>query len=654
MQKAPIICIFRKQSHCFALQLALICLSFLITSTAKAQCPPNIDFETGTFDGWTCYTGFCSYVNGENVISLSPSGPVATQHVMFTANTGAGMDQYGGFPVNCPNGSNHSIRLGDNSAGGKAEGISYQFTIPPGRNVYNLIYHYAVVFQDPNHLEGQQPRMEIEITNVTDGQLIQCSSFTFHPYGSVLPGFFLSNTNDTGTPVWCKNWSAVSIQLNNMAGKTIQLFFKASDCTFKKHFGYAYIDVNTGCSSEFTGATYCPDDTAINIVAPYGYESYNWWNNNFTQQLGSAQTLSLIPPPPAGTTIAVQVVPYDGYGCLDTLYAKLVDTLKVTANAGPDVFSCNHAPVQIGTSPQDGLVYQWTPVTGLTDPNISNPLAAPDSNTVYIVNTRNSGGGCRTNDTVLVKASVVDTALQIIGKQAWCTTSPDSAVLHVHPADSIQWYFDDLPIRGANKPEYRVTQPGIYYAVISSQLGCELSTSRQPIVIESPIPGEQYPLLYAVINKPLGLVARPIGTTALWTPPANLDNPASFTPVFKGAEDMVYNINITSAAGCLTVDTQQVNIIKSVEIYVPNAFTPNNDGVNDYLHPIMKGIKELRYFRVYNRLGQLLYEMKSEGKGWNGAIDGTPQQTQTVVWVLEAVGLDDNIYRKKGTAILVR
>ncbi len=658
MQKALTICHCRKQLYCFALQLALIgLLVFPPCSVAVAQdCPPNIDFENGTFEGWTCYTGYVAYVNGQNVITITPSGgPVYNRHTMYAAAPpGAGLDPYGNFPINCPNGSGYSIRLGNDLGGGEAEGVSYEFTIPAGRNVYNLIYHYAVVFQDPNHLEGQQPRMEIQITNVTDNQVIDCSSFTFHPYGSVLPGFFLSDNPGSSTPVWCKNWSAVSIKLDNMAGKTIQLFFKTADCTFRKHFGYAYIDVNSECSSEFTGAAYCPDDTAINIVAPYGYQGYNWYDNSFTHLLGTSQTLTLVPPPPAGTTVAVQVVPFDGYGCSDTLYAKLVDTLKVTANAGPDAFSCNHAPVQIGVPPKPGLVYHWTPSAGLTNPDISNPLAAPDSNTTYIVATSSSGGGCRTTDTVVIKASVVDTVMQLSGKPAYCITSNDSAVLRVRPADSIQWYMDDVLIRGANQPVYKVTQPGIYYAVISNQLGCSLTTSRRQIIIDKPTPGIEYPVMYAVINKPLALKARSFGATVLWAPSVSLDNPASVTPVFNGNEDQLYIIGITTSSGCLTVDTQLVKTIKSVEIYVPNAFTPNNDGYNDYLRPLLKGVKELRYFRVYNRFGQLLYQAKAEGKGWDGAINGTQQPPQTVVWVLEAVGVDNEIYHKRGTAVLIR
>src|SRR3954469_629787 len=360
----------------FRFILSALMLVFGCIAVKAQECPPNIDFETGTFDNWTCYIGSAGESNGVNQISLQPSGgPIPGRHTMFSANTGE-VDEYGGFPVSCPNGSGHSIRLGNNSAGTQAEGISYTFTIPANRNVYSLIYYYAVVFQDPNHEIYQQPRLEIEITNVTDGSVIYCSSFTFIPYGSILPGFFESPNPNGDSPVWCKDLSAVSINLDGNAGKTIRLFFKTADCTFRRHFGYAYIDVNSDCGGNFVGATFCPDDTAIYVVGPYGFQDYTWYDNTLTQVLGTQQVLTLSPPPQSGTTLAVKMEPYEGYGCSTTKFTTLRDTLTVTAHAGTDTLSCNLNPVPIGAAPKDGLRYTWSPAAGLSNANVSNPQAA--------------------------------------------------------------------------------------------------------------------------------------------------------------------------------------------------------------------------------------------------------------------------------------
>jgi gliding motility-associated-like protein len=617
-------------------------------------CPPNIDFETGTFDNWTCYTGSVSAAGGVNTIFLSPSGgPVGNQHTMYSAPS-TEVDYFGGFPVNCPNGSGHSIRLGNNSGGGQAEGISYEFTIPAGQDIYSLIYHYAVVFQDPNHQIYQQPRLVIEVTDITDNEVLSCSSFTFIPFGNILPGFFLSPYQQDTTNVWCKDWSAVSINLDNKAGKTIRLFFKTADCTFTRHFGYAYIDVNSECSSEFVGATYCPEDAFVNVTAPFGYQNYTWFNNNFSQILGNSQSIVFNPPPPVGTVIAVQVVPYDGYGCLDTLYAKLIDTLTVISNAGRDGLSCNSNPVQIGANPKPGLIYSWSPPAGLSDPNIANPRAGPTITTTYVLTTKSAGGGCADMDTVVVEASTIDTSIRVLGKLAYCITSGDSTVLFVNPTDSIQWLKDNYPISNQHNIRYKVNQSGTYRAILYNDRGCTALTAEKKVLIEAPTPGITYPTEYAVVNYPHQLKARDFGTGVEWNPPTFLSSAVSLVPTFNGTTEKLYTIEIVTAAGCVTVDTQLVKVFKEVKFYVPSGFTPNQDGLNDYLKPIPVGIKEFKYFRVYNRWGQLVFDLKNDPKGWNGMINGKLQSTQVVVWMAEGVGINDVIYKQKGTCVLIR
>lgn len=593
-------------------------------------------------------------VNGTNVIQFLPTSPGTSRHTIFHSGSNE-RDPYGGFPVNCPNGSGSSIRLGNDMGGGEAEGISYLFTIPANQNEYSLIYHYAVVFQDPAHAIYQQPRMVVEISNVTDGEVISCSSFTFIPFGSPLPGFFQSSTpTPDGTPVWCKDWSAVSVKLNNLAGKTIQLMFKTADCTFRRHFGYAYIDVNSECSSEFVGASFCPDDTAVTVTAPYGYQAYKWYNGDFSQVLGTEQTLRFFPPPSAGTTVAVQVTPYDGYGCADTLYAKLLDNLKVDAVAGPDALYCGDRAVALGINPKPGLVYSWSPTTGLSNAAIANPQASPGVTTTYALSVRNSGGGCLNTDTITVRSSVADTAFALLGKSIYCLGNNDSSVLRVNAARTVQWFKDGSLITGAGQDILRVTQSGAYHARVYNTDGCIATTRTEKIFIDQPKPGIMYPLEYAVNNTPYQLQAREFGTKVQWMPSFYLSNAAIVNPQFQGARDQSYNIRIETATGCITVDTLLVKTAPAAGIFVPTAFTPNSDGRNDRLFPVLMGIKELRYFRIFNRWGQLLYETKQLNTGWDGRINGIMQSAGAVVWVAEAVGADKRVYQQKGTTVIVR
>lgn len=636
------------------LYMLLSVLLFSYSTLLAQDCPPNIDFESGTLNNWTCYTGTVAAVSGDHVFSLSPSnGPISGRHTIFSRLDNM-IDPYGGFPVTAPNGSGYSVRLGNDQAGGQAEGISYEFRIPSDQDYYSLIYHYAVVFQDPNHQIFQQPRLEIEITNVTDNQVIHCSSFTFIPYGSILPGFFVSPIVADSTSVWCKNWTAVSINLNGHAGKTIRLFFKTGDCTFIRHFGYAYIDVNTECSSEFVGAAFCPDDTGIQVTAPWGYQNYQWFNESFTQKLGSDQSINFSPPPAPGTRLAVEVTPYEGYGCLDTLYTTLMDTLTIQSNAGDDILSCNETPVPIGANPKPGLFYHWTPTTGLSDPNIANPLAGPPETTAYILTTTSYGGGCATRDTVIVTASIIDTTLTILGKDAYCIGSGDSTVLILPPATRIEWFRDDVPINIPNTNRLLVTQSGEYHATLYNNDGCSISTLKKSVFIEEPIPGIRYPVQYVVQDYSQQLTARDIGIAAEWSPGTFLSDVNSYTPIFDGEADMQYTIALQTRAGCLTVDTMVVMITKQIKIHVPTAFTPNNDGLNDYFKPIPMGIRDFKSFRIYNRWGQMIFDLKFDPRGWDGTINGRPQGSQVFVWVAEGVGVDNRTYIEKGTFTLVR
>ncbi len=639
-------------------QRILVILSYLLINCLHgfSQCPANIDFENGTFDGWNCYIGEVAAINSQNVISLQLApGPVADRHTMLSTLPGDGLDEYGGFPKNCPNGSGHSIRLGNNVAGGNAEGLSYQFTIPSNANRFTLTYNYAVVFEDPGHDSYRQPRLEITVEDLDDEVTIDCFSFAFIADNS-LPGFLTSAIQPHESPVRYKPWTENTIYLNGYQGKTIRLFIKTADCTYAVHFGYAYIDVSSKCNNSLVGETYCIGDTAVNITAPSGYQHYNWYNANYSQLLGDQQQLHLQPPPPAGTPLHVELLPYPGYGCQDTLDVDLQDTLVAHANAGPDLVSCNFTPVQLGVLPVTGMLYSWTPDLALSNPSISNPVALPDTDTTYILNIHSVGGGCYSSDTVAVTVRNIDNNLELIGEQRHCLGNGPNAVLKVGQVASIQWYRNEVSIPGANQVTYTVTESGTYYALlVNSDCSSPLQTRKIDMVVDTARPGTTYPLIDIAYNFPIKLHARGVdfASSVLWSPATNLDNPNIYTPYFKGMHEQFYTIEIKTATGCTTVDTQMVKTHKEIAIYVPSVFTPGGDGVNDYLRPLLLGFEKVKYFRIYNRWGKMIYQTQSDLPGWDGRIGNVVQETQTVIWMIEAVDIDGKTHFRKGSTLLI-
>ncbi len=629
----------------------------ILSNSLYAQCPPNIDFEQGNFNGWQCWTGTTSAANGVNIITWdanSPGSPVDTRHSIISAALDNSLDTFGLFPKSCPNGSGYSIKLGNTKTRNEAEGVSYTFTIPAGQNKFNLIYYYAVVFEGPNHSQEDQPRLKISIENLTDAREIGCSSFSFTPDNG-LPGFFLSANQSTGTAVLCKNWSANSINLDGNAGKTIRIFFTTADCTLNAHFGYAYIDLNTECSGSFVGAVYCPGDTVVNITAPFGYQNYEWYNKDFSQLLGNTQKLILSPIPALGDSIKVIVTPYSGYGCVDILTAALLDTLKAKANAGLDASICNLIPVQIGTPPLNDLVYKWSPATGLSNPDISNPIASPAAFTEYVLTVTTNGGGCVDTDNINVVQKTIDNTLSLIGNADYCIGTGTFPLLRVSNVDSISWFRDSLAVSGAAQTAYTIKQSGNYFAQLFTKT-CPLPvvTRKIKMTIDSAKIGIMYPVKNAVFNFPEQLQAREFGNNALWSPPISLDNPNTYSPIFRGQNQQLYFVQIKTASGCVTVDTQLVKPYKKIDIFVPAAFTPNGNGVNDRLRPLLFGFSKVNYFKIYNRWGKLLFSTNSDQAGWDGKIDNALPGIQTVVWMIEAVDVDGKIHNKQGSTVLFR
>ena len=176
------------------------------------------------------------------------------------------------------------------------------------------------------------------------------------------------------------------------------------------------------------------------------------------------------------------------------------------------------------------------------------------------------------------------------------------------------------------------------------------------VSVTAPVPGIRYKAVTATPNIPLQLQARALGNnySYQWIPPVGLNISNIKDPVFDYDKQTEYFIRISSGIGCITVDTLLVNIVNTPSVFVPNAWTPNGDGHNDYLFPLTINVTQLKYFRVFNRWGQKVFETNIIGNGWDGNFNGKPQPIDVYVWTVEAVSSGGIIYKTSGRAVLLR
>ncbi|GGA87194.1 T9SS type B sorting domain-containing protein [Puia dinghuensis] len=112
---------------------------------------------------------------------------------------------------------------------------------------------------------------------------------------------------------------------------------------------------------------------------------------------------------------------------------------------------------------------------------------------------------------------------------------------------------------------------------------------------------------------------------------------------------------VGNAAGCYDTAAQQIDVLRSCYIAVPNAFTPNGDGLNDFLYPLNAYKADNLTFKVFNRFGLMVFESHVWTQKWDGTVNGHPEPAGTYVWMLEYTDRDTGKHIfQKGTAMLIR
>jgi gliding motility-associated-like protein len=354
-------------------------------------------------------------------------------------------------------------------------------------------------------------------------------------------------------------------------------------------------------------------------------------------------------------TTLYRVVYTDAFGCVgdDSVLVKVVST--VTQSAQPDTTICRTDSIVLRIN-SDALNYIWTETPAgntLNKYNIKNPTAIPTlPSTRYAV--VGSIGKCTAADDIVINtvpypiANAGPDTVTCFGRSVQLNASGGSNYTWTPPA-FLNNRFIPNPI--AINPTASVR----YIVTVTDVLGCPKPTKDTIFLKVDRVIADAGPRdTSVVLNQPLQLQATG-STNYLWDPPRWLTNAGIANPVSLPRNDIRYVVRVSNNVGCFDYDTIDVRVF-FIEpgFYVPNAFTPNGDGKNDFFRPIAIGMKSVDLFRVFNRWGQLLYSSTDLKQGWDGTFRGKGQDPAAYVWYAQGTDYTNKKVFKKGSVILIR
>ena len=147
----------------------------------------------------------------------------------------------------------------------------------------------------------------------------------------------------------------------------------------------------------------------------------------------------------------------------------------------------------------------------------------------------------------------------------------------------------------------------------------------------------------------------------VWTPTINLSCTTCPNPTATINQNITYKLTVENIYGCKASDTvtYKTTCEEASQVYIPNAFSPDKDGLNDVFMVRGKGIATVKYFRVFNRWGQLIFERNNFAAndpkfGWNGEVNGIPANPEVYVYTAEIICTAGDSFIRKGNVTLVR
>lgn len=384
--------------------------------------------------------------------------------------------------------------------------------------------------------------------------------------------------------------------------------------------------------------TLCPGESYE--LSASGGSDYSWTPPTYLDDPNSS---SPTVTPESDITYLVSAI--DDQGCESTAQVE-INLLPPQPEVEGDTsyVVCNGVPVTMVVSGSDN--YSWSPTLGLSDAFSSSTQANPSETTVYTVTSENECGSTSLEITVSVSAIEVNLFSDTIS----CYLSP--LEVQASGADNYFWSPPEY-FASPTSPSTVVTLPEAteIKVVGINEEGCS-GTASQIINI--------YPRPWLTAGKDKAI---PYGGEAIleafspliitWEESPFLSCLECYNPVAFPEETTTFYATVESGDGCIERDS--VEVIVSGDLYVPNAFTPDGDGINDVFKA--KGIDIVEFkIEIFNRWGELIFQSESIEEGWNGSSGASDYYAPSGVYPYRIVAVEHTgqLFEVRGNVTLIR
>jgi gliding motility-associated-like protein len=403
----------------------------------------------------------------------------------------------------------------------------------------------------------------------------------------------------------------------------------------------------------FRDTLVCNSDTLQLLASADVTGNYAWTPNSNILNANSS-TPFVFPVDTAKYYVAFD----DGQGCTntDSVTINVVDSAFVSL--GNDTTICLGDTV-VFAPVTNALYFSWQPAAQVDNPLIENAGAHPAATTDFILTAKISKH-CVASDDIIVsekpypQANAGPDISVCYGKAVQLSAQIQGSSFAWSPTNSLYRSNTLTPLAG---PDSTTTYLLTVYDTLNKPDCPKPAFSYVTVAVIAPVKAYAGHDTSIVAGQPLQLNASG-GTAYTWQPATGLDNPnipnpvATFAP---GLTSITYVVKVETGESCVGYDDVNVTIYQTgPEIFIPTAFSPNGDGHNDVLRPIIAGLKEFDYFHVYNRWGNLVFSSGNSSEGWDGTYKGSKQQSGTYVFVAQGVDYLGHIITRKGTVVLIR